>query len=1204
MLEFDTICGEGKNYTGYIIMKTLMKTTMKTIMKSSLCALAALFLASFAANATELETTLFSKKSDITVSGYAGSTTLANFPVLVRLAANSPDGFDYADCATDGSDLRFADANGDLIPHEIDTWKTDGESLIWVQVPSISGTATTFTMYYGTNGVSALPAVTESDVWTGANFNAVWHFSGSNKESANGLTVSVASSAAPSYTATTFGVGTCFKASANATFGYDVDSKWTTLGSGGTLTVSTWSKYDGAASQYARMVSCMSNYTNPAGWELTQQVGVDEITVGSSGNQFQYTASGVGPGSGNVYLTAVYNADGNTQLYTNGVFAYSKTLNKVVTPTEKLYIASCARNSNRWNGSLDEIRIHRDAESADWVKACYDTMASDSFLTMAAVAAPSGVSALTIRSTGVTLSGTTATITGRLANIGTGATSANVTLYYGSSANVEGGTAVGPVNYQDKADLSNTLNNLTRAATYYYAYKAVNNASTPETAWTATNSFVVEASTRFSDTLSIAVQNCQMTVTGTMTDWGVGTTKVELLVGTSADNLVCVQTMNPSEEPTNHQVVFDPITNPVGTYVVAIRATTTYNGIEWVRETTTTDQTLVDASTYTWKGGKGDWTNPAMWTSSDTGAGGYPTAGCSVVLPAGDNLVSLPSNPGALAAITIDSAGRHTLRSTSPSSVRSMTAPSLTMSGAGGGTLILDAVSIKGTADSECFNTLAGLKRLVLENSAGFAYPREADNSQLELSLVSGGKLTPYWTWDIQVGTLKVGRSINHIAPSGENRITFGGFENIGDLGYCQLSSDGLVAFSDVSGIAQIGGDGTYENNPSQIKVAPEFCFGNSGNNRGIATISNNVVVVLAPETMKQGFDGAGELDNVYVGSATTLTADATVNAVLLGDDLDLDGHTLTVVSGVVRMKIGANGSVKNGTLRVLRPLLVTDNTNNANERFTAEIVTVNNDDPWVPMLDVWAVGGSKPSAALSNFTGRVIWPFNTFSFKAERTATNYVIDMKTGSVGTGSHNKDYVVRGIAGNCELKTGMFHNTIWVGDCNDDQFAQMNANSVADWGYVVSTNGILAPGYLSYDGGRRGRMVMVSLKERMVNFLMDEGGTLQIAIHADGDYTYLKMSDIDTSYSWSTYINVTLAGTLDIREYGKIQTGVAYPVVFYHPGKRTGKFDRVTINGAAPPSGAGYVVKYDVPQPDGSYAVTVTKKGNAGTVIIVR
>ena len=607
-------------------MKTLMNTAMKTIMKSSLCALAALILASFAANATELDTTLFSKKSDITVSGYAGSTTLANFPVLVRLSADSPSGFDYADCAADGSDLRFADANGDLIPHEIDTWNTSGESLVWVSVPSISGTATTFTMYYGVEDVLELPAVTESDVWTGANFNAVWHFSGSNKESANGLTPSSSdsSSTPPDYTATTFGVGTCFKAS-NSTLGYAAGGAWSPLGTGNTLTLSTWSKYDGAANKYARMLSCMSNWANPNGWELTVQMGVDEITVGSSGqSQFQYTASGVGPGSGNVYLTAVYNADGTAQLYVNGALAKSQTLNSVVTPTEKLYIGSLNKSANRWNGSLDEIRIHRDAESADWVKACYDTMVSDSFLTMTAVEAPSGEMPLTIRSTGVTLSGTTATITGRLANLGTGATSADVTLYYGSSPDVEGGTAVGPVAYNDKADLSNTLPGLTPAATYYYAYKAVNNAPTPETVWTATNSFVVEASTRFSDTLAIATQNCQMTVTGTMTDWGVGTTVVELLVGTSASDLAPVQTVNLSAAPANMEVTFDPITEPVGTYIVAIRATTTYNDNVWVRETTTTAQTLADTSTYTWKGGTGAWSDAAMWTSSDTGAGGCP----------------------------------------------------------------------------------------------------------------------------------------------------------------------------------------------------------------------------------------------------------------------------------------------------------------------------------------------------------------------------------------------------------------------------------------------------------------------------------------------------------------------------------------------------------------------------------------------------
>ena len=224
---------------------------------------AILLLAAPAVQATELDTSLFAKKSDITVSGYSGSTTLANFPVLVRLSVDSPDGFNYADCAADGADLRFADENGDLIPHEIDTWNASGVSLVWVQVPTLSGTATTFTMYYGTDGASSLPAVTESDVWTGANFNAVWHFSGSSKESANGLTPSSSdsSSTPPGYTATTFGVGTCFKAS-DSTLGYLVSDAWTTLGTSGTLTLSTWSKFDGSSANYNRMLSCMSDWAD------------------------------------------------------------------------------------------------------------------------------------------------------------------------------------------------------------------------------------------------------------------------------------------------------------------------------------------------------------------------------------------------------------------------------------------------------------------------------------------------------------------------------------------------------------------------------------------------------------------------------------------------------------------------------------------------------------------------------------------------------------------------------------------------------------------------------------------------------------------------------------------------------------------------------------------------------------------------------
>ncbi len=96
--------------------------------------------------AVQIDPSAFAYTASFTVSGYTGSTPLADFPVLVRLSATSPSGFDYADCASDGSDIRFSDEDGNLIPHEIDTWDTTGESLVWVKLPELDA-GTTFSMW-------------------------------------------------------------------------------------------------------------------------------------------------------------------------------------------------------------------------------------------------------------------------------------------------------------------------------------------------------------------------------------------------------------------------------------------------------------------------------------------------------------------------------------------------------------------------------------------------------------------------------------------------------------------------------------------------------------------------------------------------------------------------------------------------------------------------------------------------------------------------------------------------------------------------------------------------------------------------------------------------------------------------------------------------------------------------------------------------
>ena len=1144
-----------------------------------------------------MDTSPFAYKSAATVGGYAGSTTLANFPVLVRLAANSPVGFNYEDCAADGSDIRFTDVDGIPIPHEIDTWDRTGTSLIWVQIPKLSGTATELTMYYGAANPSALPAVDPHAVWTAAGHRAVWHFAADETESAQGLTAE--KTGTPSY-ANDGAVGKCWYSEGTAWLKYANDASWSALGEGSTVTISVWAKHEGGY-DYNRILSTMSAWTEKAGYELTVQNNKNQITVGSSGqSQYQKVVS-PGPMDEMVYLTAVFNADRHADLYVNGVLQEHKQLNAVVQPTEPMTVACVGNGGNVWNGSLDELRLHAAAESADWVKACYDTMASASFVTMYGVTAVGGVQPLVIRSNGATLSGTTATITGRLANLGTGATSADVTLYYGTSANVEGGTAVGPASYNDKADLSNTLLGLTPAATYYYAYKAVNNAETPETAWTATNSFVVEASTRFSDTLDIAVRNCQMAVTGMMTDWGVGTTVVELLVGTSADNLVSVQTVNLSAAPANMEVAFDPLTEPIGTYYVAIRATTTYNGIVWVRETATSSVTLADTATYTWKGGKGDWADPAMWTSSDTGAGGYPTDGCTVVIPAADSDIVLSANL-TLAGLTISSEGKHVFCTADASKNYKLTVSNnnAKLAGAGGGTLVVDNIVI----DSKVTD-LAGLKQLAIAGS-GRVFP--ANSETTEILLVNGGCV--YAGWENKT----FGKLILQGGPgrieSGNYTFSFASLETRRGSGVsAAYLTSGKVSFRDPSGVEMVGGTDTLDNPGPQIPVCTQFLIA-SGNNdqrygKSLCTIDAQGVVREIPQSsMLTSFDGATAFDNVYIASDTMLDADVTVNAVLFsGASCNLGGHTVTVKSGQFREGSGGlwNKVISNGVVRLCKPNVVADSTNNADVRMRVDFATDGVSDMLTPMVSHDAVNtGWAYMSKYDGFTGVFSTPRGKdYYLQSSFSASKAVLELRASKLTAQSHGNKANFGGMAGDGEINfnyngQNRWNNNIWLGEMSEDDAELVSAGTV-NASVMVGNKGVFAPGLVGYDGGRRGSIRMTWDAQGDIPmlraFLMQPGGMFLASLNADGTCGYLDATKTNVS---GKYLSVTLDGTLSVTTAGRVANGVPYPIIKYHEGQLSGRFANVT---------QGFKVRYDVLQADGSYAVTVEKK-SVGTVIRVR
>ena len=97
---------------------------------------------------------------------------LLDFPMLVRLNASR---IDYADTQDAGQDLRFVDADGTALAHEIERWDEQGTSEVWVRVPRVEPSTTTdyFWLYY--RDPAASDGQNRMAVWTAA-YALVYHF--------------------------------------------------------------------------------------------------------------------------------------------------------------------------------------------------------------------------------------------------------------------------------------------------------------------------------------------------------------------------------------------------------------------------------------------------------------------------------------------------------------------------------------------------------------------------------------------------------------------------------------------------------------------------------------------------------------------------------------------------------------------------------------------------------------------------------------------------------------------------------------------------------------------------------------------------------------------------------------------------------------------------------------------------------------------
>ena len=326
----------------------------------------------------------FAKSVRITISeALAPNEVTTGVPALIRLG-ESINGFDYGDFAlANGGDMMFADANGDPLPHEVDTWDEDGESLVWVRLPSTAA-GTTITLYYGNGTVS--PAEPE-EVWSG--YVGVWHLNeaGGDAQDATGHGLA----AAPTGTnAVEESVGVACQvgngrqmATTKGHQSYLAVADSPLLDCGDSLTFSGWFKATETFANYSmRYVSRKNAYGDTNGWEAEALYS----TIPDNSAKM-IAARGADSAGGHqtsvpdireswVHLAIVY--DGTELVfYVNGLKKGPIAMSGTTATDNDLPLAfgnNAAGNEANWVGFMDELRLSADARSADYAVAEYRAM--------------------------------------------------------------------------------------------------------------------------------------------------------------------------------------------------------------------------------------------------------------------------------------------------------------------------------------------------------------------------------------------------------------------------------------------------------------------------------------------------------------------------------------------------------------------------------------------------------------------------------------------------------------------------------------------------------------------------------------------------------------------------------------------------------------------------------------------------------------
>ena len=338
----------------------------------------------------------FERYLPFTVTGYDGTETLTNFPVLVEVRKNDTNGFSYDDFYhVGGRDIAFVDEKGHVIPHEIDTWNPNGMSLIWVRLPEMKN-GTKFTMCYRS------PLVNPPDDPGNAfeRYVGVWHMN----EKGDGI-VEVHDSTTNNLSGETHANSLAYSSGrigyarrvaqhsgTSSTYGHilinDHDDILRT-GVGNVFTYSCWSKLADKAPGWAYLVSRKREDADK-GWGIQYTDGDVNTKLrawGGSTLKGDYTHFPVSGYSHTdwacwtfvfsnatirAYLNGIAQTDADgVELIGNATQNLNPVANDETADYNSLVIGGQQIGTGALNGWVDECRYSKGMRSADWIKAEY-----------------------------------------------------------------------------------------------------------------------------------------------------------------------------------------------------------------------------------------------------------------------------------------------------------------------------------------------------------------------------------------------------------------------------------------------------------------------------------------------------------------------------------------------------------------------------------------------------------------------------------------------------------------------------------------------------------------------------------------------------------------------------------------------------------------------------------------------------------------